>query len=439
MQVGRLGGLAVLLAAVSPVFGQWESGSDGSDGAFSPAITTVVDLSLSASLCDCDAGGIPNDPCRWDCPSPVAGRGVYDAQQWAVVFKYTTVNVPSGATITFGQHPSGAPVVWLATGNVTINGRLNLDANNGVPQNPGTIPHFARPGPGGFEGGQAGHDGQASVDAFGFGPGSSPTQQTPSRAGAASHATLPPICTGPSTGATYGNIGILPLIGGSGGNSEPGTSLSVSSGGAGGGAILIASTVQATIGATGSITAEGGDIGLPGGTGGPGSGGAVRLRADTFALSPGSQLTAQGGLYPPNCFSNPGAPGRVRIEANSITNLGTITGSQSIVNAPSVVFPAAPTQLYVTSACSQAAPVDPQWGIMSTDIDLNSGSPCTVNIEGSGMPVGTIVVVRMIPARGSIVSVNSTPMVDAGGGLRTATTSVTFPAGRAELQLRANW
>jgi hypothetical protein len=116
-----------------------------------------------------------------------------------------------------------------------------------------------------------------------------------------------------------------------------------------------------------------------------------------------------------------------------------MTGSISIVNAPSVVFPAAPPLLYVTAACAQSAPAEPAWGIMTTDIDLNSASPCTVNIEGSGMPVGSIVVVRMIPARGNIVSVNSTPMVDAGGGLRTATATVNFPAGRSELQLRANW
>jgi hypothetical protein len=80
------------------------------------------------------------------------------------------------------------------------------------------------------------------------------------------------------------------------------------------------------------------------------------------------------------------------------------------------------------------------WGIKTADIDLNSASACTVNIEGTGMPVGTIVVVRVIPARGDIFTVNSTPMAgDVGGGLRTATATVTFPAGRAELQLRANW
>jgi hypothetical protein len=451
MQVRRLGGLAVVLAAVSPVFGQWESGSDGTDGAYSPAVSTVVDLSLAASLCDCDAGGILNDPCRWDCPSPVAGRGVYDAQQWAVVFKYTTVNVPAGATITFGQHPSGAPVIWLATGNVTVSGIVNLDGEDGLGPNPPVIPYFGRPGPGGFQSGQSANAGGGSGQSFGLGPGSSPTGIFQTN-GWASYANVPDGgCGTMGTGSTYGNSGSQPLIGGSGGGASDNTTFG-RSGGAGGGAILIGSTTQITVGASGAVRAEGGDggdVNCSGGSGvwggAPGSGGAIRLRAETVSLLAGSLIVGRGGAITAfcGCGGGPGAGrganGRVRIEASSITNLGTINGSQSFPGAPSPVFATTPPQLYVTSVCGQSAPLDPMWGINSADIDLNAPSACTVNIEATGVPVGTIVVVRAIPARGNIISVNSTPLADAGGGLRTATASVAFPAGRAELQLRANW
>ncbi len=444
MLVKRLG-WCVVWAAVSPVFGQWESGSDGSDGAFSPAVSTQVDLSLAASLCDCDGGGTLNDPCRWDCPSPVAGRGVYDAEQWVVVYKYTTIDVAAGATITFNMHPSGAPVVWLATGNATISGTVNLDGEDGlVSSNPPIIPYYTRPGPGGFQGGQAFHAGTPAIFSRGLGPGSSPTNRSlyiPKYGGSASHATSADDCGGVSSGANYGNSGALPLIGGSGGNQseDPAGAAGAGGGGAGGGGILVATDSQIIVGGTGVITVEGGTEGGVSGTpGGAGSGGAIRLRAATVSLASGSVLEGRGGRM--DCANTRAGAGRIRIEAGTVTNLGTINGSQSFPGAPSPVFAATPPpQLYVTAVCGQSAPADPEWGIYSTDVDVNSASACTVNITGSGMPVGTIVVVRAIPARGSIISVNSTPMVDAGGGLRTATASVTFPAGRSELQLRANW
>lgn len=456
MQVKRLG-WCIVLAAVSPVFGQWESGSDGSDGAYSPAVTTVVDLSLAASLCDCDADTQVDDPCRWDCPSPVAGRGVYDAEQWAVVFKYTTVDVASGATITFGMHPSGAPVIWLATGNVTINGRVNVDGEDVLnSSNPAVIPYFTQPGPGGFQGGQASHSGASGSISYGLGPGSAPTlitntcydgsmsAQMAAHRGQYAGTGVPPSFSSSS----YDNDGALPLIGGSGGGAAINTNTG-RGGGAGGGAILVASTTGIALTSTGSVTAKGGsnttqDLVEGVGAslyGAPGSGGAIRLRSESVNLSAGSSVNAAGGGFQTfrNCGTFSAGPGAVRIEASSITNLGTISGSQSFPGAPSVVFATAPPQLYVTSVCGQSAPLDPMWGINSADVDLNSASACTVNIEATGVPVGTIVVVRAIPARGSIISVNSTPLADAGGGLRTGTASVTFPGGRTELQLRANW
>ncbi len=54
----------------------------------------------------------------------------------------------SGATVTFKNHASCAPVVWLVNGNVTIVGTVSLDGQQNQP--PGTL---AEPGPGGFRGG----------------------------------------------------------------------------------------------------------------------------------------------------------------------------------------------------------------------------------------------------------------------------------------------
>jgi hypothetical protein len=91
---------------------------------------------------------------------------VYDPDKWAVVFKYTTIDI--SVNVYFSNHPSGAPVVWLASGDVTIEGQVNLDGEYGRPYFDFDRP-FAESGPGGFGGGQcSGTWDQASA---GFGPG----------------------------------------------------------------------------------------------------------------------------------------------------------------------------------------------------------------------------------------------------------------------------
>jgi hypothetical protein len=227
-----LGALAVLAAASLGVF---NSGSDGSDGAFNPQFSVVIDLGNAATG-------------TWDTPSAVAGNGVYDPTLWAVVFKYTTIDIPAKVTVTFINHPSGAPVVWLASGNVTISGSVKLDGANGGSS---SMPFsYAEPGPGGFAGGVRLNASPSIPASAGFGPGGG---------GQTEDGTY---------WNSYGNVNILPLVGGSGGGGgyppQTGTG-----GGAGGGAILVASSGSITLNASGTMTADGGA-----GGGWTGSGGA---------------------------------------------------------------------------------------------------------------------------------------------------------------------
>ena len=76
----------------------FSSGSTGSDGAYSPTVSGVFD--------------------------PVA-LGI--APSGDNVFNFTTINIPTGVTIRLGASKlRNAPVTWLATGNVTIAGTLDL-------------------------------------------------------------------------------------------------------------------------------------------------------------------------------------------------------------------------------------------------------------------------------------------------------------------------
>ena len=92
-------------------------GANSSDGVLSVGSNISIDLSQAA-----------NGP--WDSNSPTAGKGVYDGDKWAVVFHYTSVNM-TGGSIVFKNHPSHAPVVWLVSGDVTLNGIVSLDGAGG--------------------------------------------------------------------------------------------------------------------------------------------------------------------------------------------------------------------------------------------------------------------------------------------------------------------
>lgn len=388
---------------ITPAWAQWESGSDGSDGAFAPGASVEVDLGLAASLCDCDGDTQVDDECRWDCPSPIAGQGVYDAEQFVIVYKYSTINVPAGVTVSFKNHPSNPPVVWLATGNVTISGTVSVDGKNGTANNP--IPTFTLPGPGGFAGNQGHHAGLVfGQNTVGFGPGGRYND---------------------SAIRNYGNSNAQPLTGGSGGGPGTDGSSNIFGGGGGAGAMLIASNTSIVLGSASQLRANGGTTNFAY----HGSGGDIRLRAETLAAPSGSQISVFGSA----------GNGRVRIEAFTLTNNATIQGPLSVTNTPSVVFVTDPPQLRIVAMCGEFAPFDPTAGIASTEVEFNSGSPCVIDIEAEGIPVGTTVGVRIVPARGPLVTATSTPLADAGGGLRTATATVTFPPGLSEVQLRANW
>ena len=207
--------------------------ADGSDLAFNPSGATYeVDLSQA----------IPGDALTFSNTVGNQGKGIYDAARWVVVYKYSSVNVPAGTTVTFRNHPSYAPVVWLVQSGVTIGGTVSVNGKNAVTGTDSVFP--VDPGPGGFRGGPGS---QALGSGYGLGPGGGIIGTNGNTSNNAVH-----------TG-NYGNTQIFPLIGGSGGGSKYLTT----SGSGGGGAIMIAATGTIQFQSPGSITAFGG-LGLDG-------------------------------------------------------------------------------------------------------------------------------------------------------------------------------
>lgn len=378
-------------------------GADDSDGDFNPL------SSLTVNLADSPDGA-------WNDANPDTGTpltGVYDEEQWAVVFRFSSVTIPGGVTVTFLNHPSGAPVVWLVSGSVTISGTVNLNGANGD----NVLVARSIPGPGGFSGAARavlpGVEGTA-----GSGPGgASYRMDSGDRAGSGAGYGTDGVCGWPSCAGTaipgieYGSARILPLIGGSGGGAGHTTGAG-SGAGAGGGAILIASQTSITISPTGLITANGGNaIHLANRSGGGGSGGGIRLIADSITAN--GSLRALGGTTNGAGAGGAGAIGRIRAEANSVSIVdSTPAHSADLPGDPATIWlPAGAPTVEIVQVHDQGVPADPRSGYdFPADVALTNPNPMVVQIHCTNVPVDSSasVALRVVPKTGEDMVVSAT-------------------------------
>jgi hypothetical protein len=382
--------LALYLTVLTPsLFAQLNVPSDGSDGALNASASTVINLSQAVT-------GVWSQN-----NSANAGYGVYDPTNWAVVFKYSSVDIEgTNTTITFANHYGYPPVIWLVQSNVTINGTVNL---NGQPTFSGAVPQEytpAEPGPGGFRGGPVSPAGEGD----GYGPGGG-------------------IYTGTDNGqysGVYGNPQILPLIGGSGASGNWGYN-----GPAGGGAILIVAGGTVTV--NGSITANGSSWRGFGGTGDSSSGGAIRIVANQI-LGTGTIDASQAN------------PGRTRMEANVLSPQLNIFPNVIAVSPGTtpVIFPPANTPtVQIISVGSQPAPSDPTATLASSaDIGIQNTNAVNIVLQTQNFPIQGVLTLRVTPKYGGATILYPTYV---SGNVNQASwqVSAVLPAGFCTLQARA--
>jgi hypothetical protein len=401
-----------LLAAVASVDAAIVvPGANGTDGALNITQDTVIDLSRAVTG-------------SWDQDNTAnAGNGVYDANKWAVVFKYTSVNVLAGKKLTFKNHATRAPVVWLVSGNVSISGTVELNGESGAEWGPEDGPVYnplqrprggrlSEPGPGGFRGGAAWLGSDNVYSAAGFGPGggrTGPWNGNPYHGTAAGFGTdASRVDWWGEPGKAYGNPALLPLIGGSGGGGcKHGTE--GFPGGGGGGAILIACANSFVLNG-GRILANGGDAmeSAPqhGIRNGAGSGGGIRLVCASMVGS--GSLSAVGGR---NGWSVAGN-GRIRLERVSSSNTINVVPAPSSLDLTDGALaltwpPANAPKATVVSVNSVAVTSDPKasFGASTPDASLPLVSSAEVIIETENVEESSQVVVRITPRIGLVRNV----------------------------------
>lgn len=416
--------LLTLVSLTSQAQQTFNSGSTGADGNFTPTTSQTI-------------------------TPPPSG-----------IFNYINVDIPSSVAITYRRNADNTPVVILASGNVTINGTINIAGENG-PFTPGFSlrTRGGAGGPAGYDGGGGGNGATelyrngTGGDGPGGGGGGKSTGADKGGAGGGGHiapggngAGVDQTLVG-SGGNRYGSKSLLPLIGGSGGGGAA-ASLTNSGvgGGGGGGAILIAVSGTLTFGNSATIFARGGTGTCAGDAGccGGGAGGVIRLIATTIVGgNPGTPaLRVEGGFGGKTSANGPnggdGSPGFVRIEAYNFNTFApsiSPNASAARFDTPGVVALASVPTLRITSVAGVNVPAAPK-GTFGNAPDIpfttEPANPVTVELQAANIPLGTVITLILTPESGVSSTVQSTPLAGALAS-STATASVTLPQGRSLL------
>jgi hypothetical protein len=415
----------------------FSSGSTGADGAFNPTASQILSI-------------------------PPSG-----------VFNFTTVNIPTDVTITFTRIARSKPVIILATGDVTLEGSINVAGEQGKADgSPGLG------GPGGFMGGAGApgfgckaFDPQNSNrcisceckgamcgypgDGLGRGQGgnmASNPDDAGTGGGGGGHITAGEASPAASSAASaaagdaYDSPLMTKLTGGSGGGGGAGRcsdGLNGGGGGGGGGAIIIASSTKIILNRS-----LGGDFDFPavidasGGSaalffhaaGGGGAGGSVRLIANEITGSAG--IKARGGEAGGGTFNSGGmgSDGVIRVECHRLTVTNIRTDIRVLLHsAPRPVFDSQAPMINVTSIAG-IAPANPPSGLFGAVADVglpaSQANPVTINLATTKIPLGTTLKVTVIPSGGAPITVNSSPVTGAFAA-GTATASVNLPIGQS--------
>lgn len=273
------------------------------------------------------------------------------------VFNFTTITVPLGATLRIAPNATNTPAVLAATGDVVIDGTIDVSAG-----------HFSPLafGPGGGAGGANGHGAASGQSGTGLSPGHGgqfPGGGVGNAGGGGGMATPGLVATSrtnSSPAAGGAAIGYPGPVGGSGGGGGSGwvlfgVELDGGGGGAAGGGLLI--TTPGSIIVNGSILANGGhavwgfaNVFGFGGPGGGGSGGNLMLEASGIALGSSALLSAIGGAggglgtepvaWDPFLYSNGahGGRGYVMWSADSIDIDPGATINAEVVPVPAAAW-----------------------------------------------------------------------------------------------------
>jgi hypothetical protein len=350
--------------------------------------------------------GLPTLAAAFDCgstgacgPMNITNNTTLDSPPDGI-FNCTTITVAAGNTLTFNRNALNTPVYLLATGDVTVNGTIDVSASG------------RSGGPGGFDGGRGGSvlEGLGS-GGDGMGPGGG-TVVNNWRHGAFGTPSL--VNSNPRT---YGNLLLCPLIGGSGSiglSGNPGVD-----GCGGGGAILIASNTRIAISGSGAIRSGGATDGV--GLGG--SGGAIRLVSPL--ISGNGSLSVLGGAN-----GTWGGFGRIRIDCLDNYSWRSLNLSRVVSRGQQMhVFPAAQSRLDIIAVAGNAIPEGTN-NAVQFELSAGASTNQTVTVQARNFTNDVPIQVVVTPDNGPSGSFDAV-ILQASGNPPSTTVNVVIPTGMA--------
>jgi hypothetical protein len=204
-------------------------------------------------------------------------------------------------------------------------------------------------------------------------------------------------------------------------------------GGAGGGALLIASPSSITV--NGTIQANGG--GVLSGLGGPGAGGGIRLVAPS--IGGGGLLSVNGGSNLACCRTISAAGGLIRLDTFFDSFSHRFNGPFQIGSTMAVFPPTIhPPAITVTAVNGANLPQPPTGGPQPPDAAINTTAPVTVTIQASFIPLGTVLTLFVSSDNNTEQAIQTTPLQGTFES-SIATASVTFPSGFSLNYVKATW
>jgi hypothetical protein len=121
----------------------------------------------------------------------------------------------------------------------------------------------------------------------------------------------------------------------------------------------------------------------------------------------------------------------VRIEADAFNFSGGVTPSVAVTAAPSPVFASNLPTIRMTTIGGSAVPANP---VGESDVVLPStiSNPVTVEFAATGVPLGSVVELTVVPAVGTTVSASSSGLTGSVAN-STASAGVALPQGPSVL------
>jgi hypothetical protein len=172
-----------------------------------------------------------------------------------------------------------------------------------------------------------------------------------------------------------------------------------------------------------------------GGTGAGGSGGAIRLIANRFVHQNNVDILARRG-------SASASPGRIRFESldtSAQTVFQTDPPAQRIVGPTPLANPVSPT-VQITHVGGAAVPAVPRGFRGDVDIVVPIPGATNIDVETSGIPGGTTVLITVKPRLGAPPISETVPLTtcDSAGSCQ-ATTVIDLAAGTYVVEARATF